>query len=115
VRHPAHLSQYNCLHPVRLYLVPGALMKPATFLFIAAEVLDILTILVNLTIPAMYEGNPFMVATGEYWVLVKLAIVLVICFAIERFNFGKRAFLVPALAAIPPAWNIGILIYYFVR
>lgn len=90
-------------------------MKPATIWFIYAQLLDIFTTRINLSIPAMYEGNPVMVAAGEYWILVKLAVILIICFAIERFDFGKRAMLIPILAAIPPVWNIGILIYYFTR
>jgi hypothetical protein len=90
-------------------------MKSTTAWFIYAEILDIYTTKANLTIPAMYEGNPFMVATGQYWVVVKLAIALVICLANERFDFGKRAVLLPILAMLPPIWNIGILIYYLVR
>jgi hypothetical protein len=90
-------------------------MKPTTIWFIYAQLLDIFTTRINLSIPAMYEANPFMAATGEYWVLVKLATALVICLANERFDFGKYSILIPLLASLFPLFNIGVLIYYFVR
>ena len=89
-------------------------MKPATVWFIIAEVVDIYSTKINLSIPAFYEANPLM-ARLNHWVDVKILVTVIICLAIEKFDFGKRAFLVPMLAFIPPLWNIGLLIYYLVR
>jgi hypothetical protein len=85
------------------------------FLFLLAELLDIITTLINLRIPGMYEANPFMVGLPTWaWITVKLSVTLIICVLMKRLNF-KRAWLIPALAWLPPLWNLGLFIYIGIR
>ena len=112
-----HLPDADCLYhrlyPVRIRLVPGA-MKTTTKVFIAAELLDILTTRINLSLPGFYEANPFM-AGIQYWLIVKIIGTIAICLLLERLDFRKFIIIVPIAASIPPIWNIGLLIYYLVR
>jgi len=80
-------------------------------LFLLAELLDITTTLVNLHIPGVYEANPFMAGLPVWvWITVKLSVTVIICVLMKRLDFGKKAWIIPALASIPPLWNLGLFL-----
>lgn len=87
-------------------------MKQTTKLFLLAELLDIITTMMNLRLPGMYEANPFMAGLPFWaWLIVKVSITIIIAVLMQRLNFGKKAWLIVSLASIPPIWNFGLLLY----
>ena len=91
-------------------------MKPVTLLFLFAELLDIVTTKVNLRLPGVYEANLFMGGMPEWaWITVKLCVTAIICVLLQRMDFGKLAWLAPALASIPVIYNLGLFLYITIK
>jgi len=71
-------------------------------LFLLAELVDIITTLVNLRIPGMYEANPFIAGLPTWgWITFKLVTTVIICVVMKRLDFGKKVWVIPALAWLP--------------
>ena len=85
-------------------------------LFLLAELLDILTTLVNLSIPGVFEANPVMAGLPLWaWLVIKLSVTVIIATLMQRLNFGKKAWLIVGLASFPPIWNFGLYLYVMIK
>jgi len=86
------------------------------FLFLLAELADVVTTLVNLRIPGVIEANPFAAGMPTWaWITIKLSVTVIICVLMVRINFGKKAWAIPALAWLPPLWNFGLYLYIMLK
>ena len=85
-------------------------------LFLLAELADIITTLVNLRIPGVIEANPFAAGMPTWaWITVKLSVTVIICVLMKRLDFGKKAWIIPALAWLAPLWNFGLFLYVMLK
>ena len=85
-------------------------------IFILAELADIITTLVNLRIPGVIEANPFAAGMPTWmWIIIKLSVTIIICVLMVRLNFGKKVWVIPALAWLPPLWNFGLYLYVMLK
>jgi uncharacterized membrane protein len=96
--------------PFFLKGVAGRRLKPLSQVFIAAELLDILTTFAGLALyPQMWESNPLPGLLGGMFpaMLVKLCVVLGVVFVLEKVETWPRlVWIVPAMALSPVLWNV---------
>jgi hypothetical protein len=91
-------------------------LKPVVIVFILVELLDIITTLINLSLPGIYEFNSFMARMATWnWIAFKLVVTLIICILMQRLKLSKRWILVPILAGIIVLVNIVVFFMAFGR
>jgi hypothetical protein len=90
--------------------IQGRRLKPVSLIFIAAELLDVLTTLVGLALfPQMWESNPLPGLLGGVFpaALAKGLVVLGVVFVLEKVeNWPRLVWVVPAMAFSPVLWNL---------
>ena len=85
-------------------------LKPISKAFILAELLDILTTTLGLTIlPQIQEANPLPLLMGGWApvVLLKVAAVILVVYVLERVqSWPAFVRIIPVAAFLPVLWNI---------
>lgn len=84
-------------------------MKRETKAFIASELGDVATTLAGLTIVGISEVNPLAN------LFIKLLAILFVSLVIEKTNFSKAIWIVPAVAALAVIWNLTVIIFEIFR
>lgn len=84
-------------------------MKRETKAFIASELGDVATTLAGLTIVGISEANPLAN------VLAKMLAILFVSLVIEKINFSKAIWIVPAVASLAVIWNLVVIIFEIFR
>jgi len=87
-------------------------MRKATFYFIIVEALDVLTTAIGLNIGLeLYEVNPIVSHIGwPAMICLKIVITTVTAIILELKEERKIDMIFPCLFAIPPLWNITMIV-----
>lgn len=90
-------------------------MRSITKVFIAAEVLDLITTFIGLYyIPGVAEGNPLF-KDAMSMIVAKTLATFFVAWMLERYGGRSKIFwIVPIIAMIPVPWNIFVIIYSFI-
>ena len=86
-------------------------MKPATIVFLAAELLDLGTTLALLSVPGAVECNPLATRmTIDAMIISKVSLALAVAYLMGKFDLKRLAWILPGIAILPALWNGFILI-----
>jgi hypothetical protein len=83
-------------------------LKPVSWLFISAQILDIMTTVVGIEFFGAQELNPLGFNFGTLALKVLVSIIVVV--GLERFNFSRLVLVVPVVATLPVAWNALVIL-----